>query len=388
MNEEQFRTRLQGALGDPPPGDLRRGLEARLAARARRPRYSVLGPLAATLALLTIAGAVGWRLVYQRTNAPATVKHSMVATPTLVPTAATVDPLNCRLPVVILRESGPPMQFVTEPGFVETRTGQYTKDTSASIAGLPGGAFEGTDVKPSRGSAPAWYDDVVKRWLPVGSGLVAPDGRSYLWTHLLPAGSNVSHFKNVELHRYDLTNARDRLLWTYPGIMTVHRWDDAGIFLDTNGPPSGPPGVLYWLVDPDSGAATQAAAPNQSRLTELPGDRQNGGFGYEAFGNVAQGHPLYRIGSRQAGDREWVFYESAPGQRVTIYKGQQGDATGFDPLGATPDGPGIWFGDFETRGLWYWDLAHGLQKVPVKGQPELLSGANSSLYVNPAGSCM
>lgn len=63
-------------------------------------------------------------------------------------------------------------------------------------------------------------------------------------------------------------------------------------------------------------------------------------------------------------------------------------SVGSDPLGAMPDGPGIWFGDFETRGLWYRDPAHGLQEVPVKGQPALLSGANSSLYVNPAGSCV
>lgn len=386
MNEEQFRTRLRDALGEPPSNDLRRGLEARLTAARARPRSSVLGPLAATLALLTIAGAVGWRLVYQRTNVPATVKRSTVATP--LPTAAAVDPLNCRLPVVIMRESGPPGQMVTEPGFVDTRTGQYTKDSSASIAGLPGGGFEGTNVKPARGSAAAWYDEVVKRWLPVGSGLVAPDGRSYVWTRLLPEGSNISTFKNVELHRYDLATGKDRWLWTYAGIMTVRQWDAAGILLETTPPPSAPPVVVLWLVDPDTGTATQQPPRNEPRLTELPGDRQNGGFGYEAFGNVANGRPLYRIGSRQAGDREWVFYEWAPGQRVTIYKGQQGDATAFDPLGAMEDGGGIWFGDFGTHGLWYWDQAHGLDKVVVKGVPLLLSGANSSIYVNPAGSCM
>jgi len=54
MNEERFRTRLRGALGEPPPSDLRRGLEARLTAGPSRPRFSMLGPLAATLALLTI----------------------------------------------------------------------------------------------------------------------------------------------------------------------------------------------------------------------------------------------------------------------------------------------------------------------------------------------
>ena len=96
MNEQEFRTRLRNALGEPPPNDLRRALEARLIAGPSRHRSSVLGPLAATLALLTIAGAAGWRLVYLRTNTPATVKGSIA---TAVPTSAAVDPLNCRLPV-------------------------------------------------------------------------------------------------------------------------------------------------------------------------------------------------------------------------------------------------------------------------------------------------
>jgi hypothetical protein len=388
MNEQQFRMRLRGALGEPPPGDLRRGLEARLAAGPSRPRLSALGPLAATLALLIVAGAVGWRLVYQRTNAPANDKGS-TAVPKPVATSAAVDPLNCRLPVVIMRESGPPGQMVTEPGFVDTRSGQYVKDNTASIAGLPGGAFEGTDVKPSRPAAPVYYSDVAKRWLPVSRTVVAPDGQSYLWERLLPSGSNIANFKNVELHRYDLRSASDHLLWTYGGIMTIHRWDAAGILLDTNPPPPAGGTLLAWLVDPDTGVATQQ--PNVNNFqgpTKLPGEGQNGSFAWGSFGKDAQGRTLYRIGSRQPGDQEWIFYESAPGQRVTIYKGQQGDATGFDPAQPMGDGRGIWFGDYEVQGIWYWEPASGLRKVPVKGLPAALPGPNSSVYVNPAGSCM
>lgn len=387
MNEEQFRARLRGAIGEPPPTDLRRGLEARLTAGSARPRSSVLGPLAATLALLTIAGAVGWRLVYQRTSAPATVKHSTAtAAPTVAPTAVTVDPLNCRLPVVIMRESGPPGQMTTEPGFVDTRTGQYAKDNSASIAGLPGGVFEGTDVKPFRAAAPVYYSEVVKRWLPMGRGALAPDGQSYLWEPLLPPGSNITNFKSVELHRYDLATSSDHLLWTYPGIMTIDRWDAAGIFLETT---TRTGSVVLWLVDAETGVATKQPYVNMHHgPTRLPGEGQNGSFSWGSFGEDAQGRTLYRIGSRQPGDQEWIFYESAPGQRVTIYKGQQGDATGFDPFEAMGDGRGIWFSDFETRGLWYWDPVTGLHKVSVKGPPAPLPGPNSSVYVNPAGSCM
>lgn len=384
MNEEQFRSRFRSVLGEPPSSDLRRGLEARLTAGPARPRSSVLGPLAATVALLTIAGAVGWRLVSQRTNVPATVKRTTVATP--LPTAAAVDPLNCRLPVVIVRESGPPGQLVTEPGFVDTRTGQYVKDSSASIAGLPGGAFEGTDVKPFRAAAAAYYSEVFKRWLPVEKGALAPDGLSYLWEPLLPPGSNITNFKSVELHRYDLATSSDHLLWTYPGIMTIDRWDVAGIFLETT---THTGSVVFWLLDPDTGVATKQPYVNMHQgPTRLPGEGQNGSFSWGSFGEDAQGRTIYQIGSRQPGDQEWIFYESAPGQRVTIYKGRQGDATGFDPFRPMGDGKGIWFSDYETHGLWYWEPASGLHKVPVKGLPAALPGPNSSVYVNPAGSCM
>jgi hypothetical protein len=390
MNEEQFRARMRGALGEPPSSDLRRGLEARLTAGSARPRSSVLGPLAAILALLTIAGAVGWRLAYQRTSAPATVKQSTAtAAPTVAPTAVAVDPLNCRLPVVIMRESGPPGQITTEAGFVDTRSGQYVKDNSASIAGLPGGAFEGTDVKPFRAAAPAWYSDAVKRWLPVGSTLVAPDGRSYIWTRFLPAGSNIANFKRAELHRYDITTATDHLLWSYAGYINVHRWDAAGILVDTTPPPPAGGTTILWLIDPQTGTAAEQPYVNQQQgPTMLPGEGQNGAFSWGSFGTDAQGRTIYRIGSRQAGDQEWVFYESAPGQRVTIYKGQQGDATGFDPGTPMGDGRGIWFSDYETRGLWYWDPASGLHKLLVKGLPTQLAGPNSSVYVDPSGSCM
>ena len=387
MNEEQFRTRLRRTIGEPPSSDLRRQVEARLAAAPTRQRSSRLGPLAATLALLTIAGAVGWRLVYLRTNAPPTVKHPTV--PTVIPTAAAVDPLNCRLPVVIMRESGPPIQLVTEPGFVDTGSGHYGKDGAASIAGLPGGVFEGTNVKPSRAAAPVWYDGMVKRWLPVGRTLIAPDDRSYLWTLLLPHGSNVSNFKSAELHRYDLTTATDHVLWSYAGFINIHQWDASGIFLDTDPPPPAGGTVIYWLIDPQTGVATEQPPASRGSIgpTMLPGEGQNGAFGWATFGQDAQGRTLYRFGSRQAGDQEWIFYESAPGQRVTIYRGQQGDGTGFDPFQALGDGHGIWFGDYETRGLWYWDPASGLHKILVKGLPAPLSGPNSAVYVIPAGYC-
>ena len=66
MNEEQFRQHLCDAIGEPPPSDLRRRLEARMiVGPSGRPSYR-LGPLAATMALLIVASLVGLRLVISR----------------------------------------------------------------------------------------------------------------------------------------------------------------------------------------------------------------------------------------------------------------------------------------------------------------------------------
>jgi hypothetical protein len=381
MNEEQFRKRLRGALGEPPPGDLPRRLEAKLTAAPPSRSSSRTGALAATLALLIIGGLVGWRLVDQRATPPVSVTGSPSATE--APAASTADPLNCRLPVIVTRESAS-AAMVMEPGFVDTRNGQYVADGTASIAGLPGGAFIGYDIKPSQPAAPVWYSAAAKRWLPVHQMQVAPDGLSYLWDRLLPAGSSSQNFKTAELHRYDLTTATDHLLWTYAGSISVHRWDAAGILLDTVPPTGGT--MILWRIDPQTGTASRQ--PNSSGLgglTMLPGEGANGGFSYGADGTDAQGRTIYRIGSRAVGDQEWVFYETSPGKRVTIYKGRQGDATGFDPFQPMGQGRGIWFGDYETRGLWYWDPVSGLHKISVTGLPAAPSGG---LYISPAGSCM
>src|ERR1700682_4493132 len=383
MNEEQFRKRMRGALGEPPAGDLRGRLERNLTALPSSRSSSRVGAFAATLALLVIAGLVGWRLVYQRTTPPAAVTGS--AAPSSAPASA-VDPLNCRLPVIVMRESasGP---MVTEPGFVDTKTGQYAGDRAASIAGLPDGAFEGYDAKPSQPAAPVFYSAATKRWLPVGHMEVAPDGLGYVWVRLLPVGSSNRTFKSAELRRYDLTTATDTLLWTYAGSISVHRWDAAGILLDTVPPTGGT--MILWRIDPQSGAASRQ--PNTSGLgglTMLPGEGANGAFSYGSDATDAQGRTIYRVGSRAAGDQEWVFYETSPGHRVTIYKGRQGDATGFDPFQPMGQGRGIWSGDYETRGLWYWDPVSGLLKITVKELPAAPPGQFSGMYVSPAGPCM
>ena len=384
MNEKEFRKRFRRAIGDAPQTDLGYRLDKMLAAPAQRWPVSGMGSIAATVLILIVGGFAGWRLVSQRIVSPATVKP----TPAARSTAGVVDPSRCRLPVVVMRGSGPPVQLTTEPGFVDSQSGQYVKGESASTAGLPGGAFAGSDVKPARAAAPVWYDKAVSRWLPVGPQQVAPDGRSYVWVQLLPEGSNLSNFKASELHRYDLTMTTDHTLWSYAGTITPTRWDASGILVEIGPPP--PVGTTqgFRLIDPHTGEGTQQPAPSRpSGPTMLPSDQQQGLL-WGSFGTDADGHTLYRIGGRRVGDQEWVFYESAPGQRVTIYKGIQGDSTGFDPAQALGDQTGIWFSDYQMHGIWHWDIGTGLKKITVRGLPMLLQGPNSVLDITPAGPCM
>lgn len=362
--------------------------------RPSRPRLtSAFGPIAASLALVMVAGVVGWRLVGQRATTEGPLKPSISANAR--PTVAGIDPLNCKLPVLVTSEAGPPVpQLKREVGFIDTHTGHYTKDGSASVAGLPGGGSPGTTSgKPAQPSTPLWYSASLGRWLPVYSPSVSPDGRSYLWVRLLPQGSLIGpNFQKAELHRYDVVSATDRTLWTYAGSIDVWRWDASGILVNTV-PPEG--GVqLWWLVDPQTGAAAQQAiAPGYyPQLTQLPGDprNQNGLFIYSgfAFGAQFQGHTLFRIGSRDPGSAEWVLYEIAPGQRVTIYRGTQGDATRFDPSIAMSDATGIWFSDYGGPWLWRWQPGSGLKKLVLSGLPSAIAGPISSVGADPAGPCM
>lgn len=390
MNELEVRDRLRRAIGETesPPG-MQASIEARL--RQPTPREFPRGPwllavvlvVAMATALLTpvlVAHYAAWRPSRQ----PAV--PAVVAPPS--PTPSAVNATNCRLPVVILREAGPPPQGDEQAGFVDTRSGAFTADPAASVAGLPSGGGAGSSLKSQHPSVPVQYSPAFNRWLPVGGSMVAPDGRSYIWEKLLPEGSNASTFATSELHLYNLASAADRVLWTYAGSIDVKRWDANGI-LTTTSPPRGG-SLSYWLVDPASGSVLQEPPGlDPGRPTILPGDSDaTGSVGYGEFGQDAQGRHLFRIGSRAIGDREWIFFESAPGRRVTIYQGTQGDATAFDPFGGFGDTTGIWFGDYEQLVIWHWAEGGGLRKVGVQGLPALLSGGNSHEYVRPAGPCV
>jgi hypothetical protein len=342
-----------------------------------RPRLLTAWTTQVLAAAVIVALAIGLALIfhYARTVGP--------ARPTPIPTTtrASVGLPNCRLPVVVNGGAQ-----VAEVGFVDTRSGHYTKDGSASVAGLPVGPISAG--KPLQPAAPAWYSDALRRWIPVGGAGLAPDGGSYLWVRLLPEGSNYPNFQKAELHRYDVASATDRTLWTYAGSIDVSRWDPSGILVQTAAPEGGVP--LWWLVDPRTGTADRTSAPADYYVMgppHLPGDPQEegGGFVSAGLGTDSQGRKVFRLGSPTAGAPELVFFETAPGQRVTIYRGKQGDATGFDPGGTMGDATGIWFLASSGPTLWHWQQDTGLHKLTLTGLP---GSASSTVYVDPAGPCL
>lgn len=389
IRDNELRDTIHAALdevSEPVPGLAPAAMARIRATGARRRRWR---PALQVVGILTVAAVIGG-ITLASHRAVATQQGSKrpapAVTAAVVPTA--VDPTSCRLPVVVMRESGRPKpQGVSEVGFVNTATGQYSKDPSASVQGLPGGGSPATIMKPGGPAMPAWYSPALGRWLPVDKRSVAPDGRSYVWVNLLPEGSNYSNFRSSELHRYDAATATDRTVWSYTGSINVWWWDSAGILLDTV-PPNG--GIdIWWRIDPSTSAAAQQPRNfNPGHLTELPGDSQNGGLASAFFGIDGQSHPIYRIGGRGAGERDWVFVETAPGQRDWIYRGTQGDATDFDPFQALADSTGVWFGSFTNRVIWHWQHDKGLQKFSVTGLPGDLAGAAyTDVYANPAGPC-
>ena len=389
MNELRFRKLMSETVGDEPaPPWLAAGVRARLLApRARTvPKHLIV--VIAALAVVLV-GAIGLNGLIRRSV--------LVIGPTATPSAAAspspvaIDPGNCRLPVFVERGSGPTSLVSSQAGFVDTITGRYTRDPSALTTSLP------RSDASTPGPWSVTYSLPVHMWLPTRASELAPDGRSYAWIRTLPAGVPYPRYTSSELHRYNVATSTDVLLWTYAGGFAIQGWDSSGILVD-----GGPVQAFFntpvwlqdeneaswWLIDPATGAAAKHASPKHSfpPFKSLPGEPTNLQFG--GVGLDAQGHMIWNIGYRyKSGTLEWVFYETAPGQRVTIYRGTDWNAIDFNPDGLLVDSTGIWLANNVGRTIWHWQVGQPLRKVSVSGLPPLLAGANSYVQVTPAGAC-
>ena len=387
MDETRFRALMHATIGDEP---MQPWLATTVRARLAEPRHRQVPGAYAAVATILVAALVVAAMVVPQLLAN---WHVRISSPTFTPASTpgtklpvVVDPSNCRLPVSVERGVGSPYKLAFEVGFIDTRSGQYTRDAAASVAGLPGGGPSGTS---SGSEAPAYYSPAVQRWLPVSGSQVAPDGRSYAWIRTLPVGSVYPNYKSSELHIYDVATAADQTIWTYAGAIGIWRWDSSGILVVVGPVKGNPPPQTWRLVDPVIGVTRYSKPPFISfpPFTPLLGDPHDPAF--RSLGITAEGQIIWWISNLdKPGAVDWVFYETAPGKRVYIYRGTQGDSTGFDPEGAMPDSTGIWFSDGHYRPvIWHWRLGVGLSKYGVSKLPAKFKGSYPYVLTRPAGPC-
>ena len=370
MNENEFRDRLRGALGEPPP--LSSPVFTPSRARLARAYPRGMAVLAFVLALLLVVVLVATRVALrpQGTNLPA-AKPSPVA-------QAAPDSFPCALPVVAVSEAGNPGQnpvLSMSLGFVNIPAGGFQADPSATVGDLPRG---------DAGYA-GFYSAELKRWLPASARTVSPDGRAYAYVALLPPGANYSNFTTSELHVVDVAKKADRTVWPYKAGIQVLAWDSSGILASTVPAQGGT--MLLWRIDPASGGVAQAprdADPNSLPLTVLPPSRS-----YSYLGTDAQGRSVFRLGSRDPGTKYSVVMVQS-GQLTTLYTGAAGDSTDFDPQGIYSDAHGLWLGNFDGALVWLWSQSAGhLQSFKVSGLPPEPKGyAYSNVSFGPAGKCV
>ncbi len=373
MDESRFRDLMREAIGDEPmPPWLASAVRSRLAARepARRDFRLVYAAAAAVVVVaLLAAGLIVPQLLPVRNHSvvPATASPSPVASPT----AAAVDAAHCTLPVSVEIGSGPPSRISHEYGFIDTQTGPFTVDGSASLDGLPYSTYSPAEL--------LYYSRQARRWLP--SNIVSPDGLSYAWVRQPSPARG-------ELHVYDVMTGSDRTVWTAAGDVYVISWDATGIRVDSAPPNTSASRVNHWLVDPADGTATRLTASQLPPFwfTMLPTDPP--GASIATLGSDGRGHTIVLMGN-SVGSLEWVFYETAPGVRVTIYRGRQGDAMAFDPAdGVMGDSTGVWFPDNVHRTLFHWRQGGTLTRVAtVTGLPPNPNAPHPYVHMSVSGQC-
>src|SRR5947208_5293238 len=153
------------------------------------------------------------------------------------PTAAS-SAIRCRLPVLVPRSGG----TVPLGGLVNLPGGEFARDPES----LP----------EIMNHAPG-YDWPLRRWLPVESVNVSPDGSLYVLDQLPGTPIGAIYLVNVA------TGTR-RMIFSSPDYRRVVAYRKEGIYLTDNGIEPDPG---LWLLDPDAGTARR-----------LPGSQRNSGW--------------------------------------------------------------------------------------------------------------
>ena len=387
MNEERFRTLMHGAIGEvevsPWLAQAVRTRVARPMPQPSRARWFVL--VAACLAVTILAVAIAPRLMHRVPS----------VTPGTVVTPSGIDPSNCTLPVIITDETAdlvngaPAGPKPDRWGFVNTRTGQFTVDKSASpVRDMPvepvyvNPPVATPERKPTLPSLALSYSPTAKRWLPEPPERVSPDGLSYAY---------LGDIQQTTLMRYDITTGQSVTLWVAGGQISIIRWAPAGILVTSA--PIGIQPSQAWLVNPETGARSIVKfAPSNLPVPHKGGTANSRGT--TETGDVIEEEAILNGPTVSI----WVYYDTPDRKRVFIYQGTGPTAqlvdsegtiwhkgSGFDPGFSIAEGGEIWFSTFApSLTLWHWDRARGLGEVDIAlakpALPKLLESA-------PAGPC-
>jgi hypothetical protein len=321
------------------------------------------------LAIVLVLALVASRVALRPTGMTQPGEKGGVAMP--------ADAFPCSLPVeAISTAQNPGQDPVTgvSLGFVNIPGGGFQVDPAATVVGLPVGAITGQN----------FYSAALKRWVPAPTQAISPDGLSYTYVKLLPAGATYVDATSSEVHVFDVVKSADRKVWSSSSSVLLVSWDSAGILVSATPLRGG--AVVLWRVDPATGAVSQA--PDDADPTRLPISAQPGGGGSEGLGSDGHGQYVHRLGTRDKGTK-YSIVVVASGKVTTLYAGTVGDPTDFDPGGVYSDGHGLWLGNIGGSPVWLWSQSSGLRSFPVTGLPPSPSGyAFTSFAIVPAGACV
>jgi hypothetical protein len=367
MREKEFRDRLRDVLGEPPPLPAPQLTPSDAGVSRGYPRGMVL--FAVGLAVVLVLALVASRVALRPTGMTQPGAEGGVAMP------AGVFP--CSLPVeAVSTGQNPGQDPVTgvSLGFVNIPGGAFQVDPAATVAGLPVGAISGQN----------FYSAALKRWVPAPTQAISPDGLSYTYVKLLPAGATYSDATSSEVHVVDVVKNADRKVWSSSSSVQLISWDRAGILVSAT--PFRGGRVVLWRIDAATGAVAQAS--DDADPTRLPVSALPGGGTSQELGSDGHGQYVHRLGTRDNGATYSVVVV-ASGRVTTLYTGTVGDSTDFDPVGVYSDGHGLWLGNAGGSRIWLWSQSTGLRSFPVTGLPPSPSGyAFTSFAFIPAGACV
>jgi hypothetical protein len=314
--------------------------------------------------------------------------------------------LSCRLPVITWDQT----TYSYSGGFVTFPGGTLHEDPAGVIKAIGDGEL-GTDATPVLSaysdSGPPFYDQAMKRWVPVGAAQASPDGSTYAFISP-PFGGPQSPVTVVTI-----ATGTDRVLdvstqpWTPTDWFKVGDFDGRYVYLVPPQLRQLPQGV--WRLDTDTGSLVQLSQQAAVLLLRFPllwVGRVNPAD--PSPPTQAQGGQLFdslvQVNLTTGAETTWIY---RPGEAVSLI-GLDNDGHPVVAVSSGPDfsrppevliigAPGdpgaqitdgrlqflsmqadigrIWFGS--SQGIYVWTPAGGLQLAFSYGQ---------SIY--PAGHCV